>query len=553
MATVVFVVSGHTGHIHCTLRLANQLQQRGHTVVYIGHSVARGCVERNGHRFEVSLDVLRRDLPRTAPNTRNLPPEPARLSWFERRRANAKDAMDRARAVVGLADQVMNRIPPDLLMFDPFLLLYYLPFWRYRIPAVVLTAGPLADWDPQVPPITSGLIPSTSPWSALQVSMAWTKRRITLLGKRLLDAAGALTYGRSGMSSLKALAAETGFPLGRGWKDVVRASDLFLPELVLWPAEFDFPRARSCRAGVQYVGPSIELNRVEGPFDWDAVPKCSRLVCCQFGTVELPSQMAARAAFIHRILRAFELLPDCALILACGRSMSVERLADPPPNVRIFNEIPNLRVLRAAHCHITHGGANSVKESVYLGVPMVVYPRGDDQPGNAARVVYHGLGVQGNQEQDSPATIAAHVRRVLDDAAYRSNVQHLRNVFLDYDRRNVDVEALESLLSRPSAGLPSVAAFPGKKLLSAAAIWSRMPMIRHFFFGVPTSNQGDDNMSGTRLTIALTADQKKQIKDVTGKDVTTFSLDADELSQGQLDHAAGGYEQINYQYYTQDK
>jgi len=43
---------------------------------------------------------------------------------------------------------------------------------------------------------------------------------------------------------------------------------------------------------------------------------------------------------------------------------------------------------------ITHGGASSVKECLYYGVPMIVIPLAEDQYGNAARVVSHGLGVR---------------------------------------------------------------------------------------------------------------------------------------------------------------
>lgn len=50
-------------------------------------------------------------------------------------------------------------------------------------------------------------------------------------------------------------------------------------------------------------------------------------------------------------------------------------------------------------------------------------------------------------------------------------------------------------------------------------------------------------MAGTKLTIALTADQQKQIKDATGKSVTELSLElasTGNLSEKDLDHVAGG-------------
>ncbi len=47
-------------------------------------------------------------------------------------------------------------------------------------------------------------------------------------------------------------------------------------------------------------------------------------------------------------------------------------------------------------------------------------------------------------------------------------------------------------------------------------------------------------MAKNKLTIKLTEDQQKQIKDATGKSIRELNLDLDELSVQDLDKAAGG-------------
>ena len=47
-------------------------------------------------------------------------------------------------------------------------------------------------------------------------------------------------------------------------------------------------------------------------------------------------------------------------------------------------------------------------------------------------------------------------------------------------------------------------------------------------------------MPTRELTIQLTEDQQKQIKNATGKTVTELSIDPDQLSQKDLEKAAGG-------------
>jgi UDP:flavonoid glycosyltransferase YjiC (YdhE family) len=76
-----------------------------------------------------------------------------------------------------------------------------------------------------------------------------------------------------------------------------------------------------------------------------------------------------------------------ALVVSGG-----EDLGPAPPHVGIVERAPQLEILRRASLMITHGGLGSVKECAALGVPMLVFPLKDDQPGNAARVEARGLG-----------------------------------------------------------------------------------------------------------------------------------------------------------------
>ena len=46
-------------------------------------------------------------------------------------------------------------------------------------------------------------------------------------------------------------------------------------------------------------------------------------------------------------------------------------------------------------------------------------------------------------------------------------------------------------------------------------------------------------MAANKLTIKLTEDQQKQIRDATGKSITELTLDADELAEKELDQVAG--------------
>src|SRR5215472_13871334 len=67
-------------------------------------------------------------------------------------------------------------------------------------------------------------------------------------------------------------------------------------------------------------------------------------------------------------------------------------LADLPGNPVVVGYAPQLDLIQRAALTISHGGLNTVLESLACGVPMVVLPVTYDQPGVGARVEWSGVG-----------------------------------------------------------------------------------------------------------------------------------------------------------------
>ena len=76
---------------------------------------------------------------------------------------------------------------------------------------------------------------------------------------------------------------------------------------------------------------------------------------------------------------------------------------------------------------ITHGGFSSLREALYHGVPLILYPCGVDQPGNAARVVRLGAGVMGDIQRVTPDSLGALLDQVMGDPAFRSAAQRVQS------------------------------------------------------------------------------------------------------------------------------
>jgi UDP:flavonoid glycosyltransferase YjiC (YdhE family) len=93
--------------------------------------------------------------------------------------------------------------------------------------------------------------------------------------------------------------------------------------------------------------------------------------------------------------------------------------------VSVFKSVPQLEILSRADLFITHGGFNSIKESIFYTVPMLVFPIEfkTDHPGNSARVIYHRFGLRGDARKDSPSGIKEKIETLLSDGSFKKNMQ----------------------------------------------------------------------------------------------------------------------------------
>lgn len=84
-----------------------------------------------------------------------------------------------------------------------------------------------------------------------------------------------------------------------------------------------------------------------------------------------------------------------------------------------MKEIPQFTILSMIDVFLTHGGPNSIMESIYQLTPMLVFPLNDvyDQNGNEARVKYHQVGLLMNLN-DSEQKIKNSINKVLANYDY---------------------------------------------------------------------------------------------------------------------------------------
>jgi UDP:flavonoid glycosyltransferase YjiC (YdhE family) len=114
------------------------------------------------------------------------------------------------------------------------------------------------------------------------------------------------------------------------------------------------------------------------------------------------------------------------LIVAIGADVDPARFGPQPPNVRLEGYLAQPLLLSHCDCFVTHGGFNSVKESLSTGVPMVVVPITADQPYSAARCDALGVARVVGARDRTAETIRSAVRDVLDEPRYRENTRQFQ-------------------------------------------------------------------------------------------------------------------------------
>lgn len=111
------------------------------------------------------------------------------------------------------------------------------------------------------------------------------------------------------------------------------------------------------------------------------------------------------------------------VILSVGELVSMEDFGPLPEHISVFPHVDQIAVLQQADVFVSHCGMNSVNESLYFGVPLVMLPQTTEQGGVARRVSQLDAGII--LHRTDPASISAAIETVLADDTYKKNAAEI--------------------------------------------------------------------------------------------------------------------------------
>jgi MGT family glycosyltransferase len=397
MASIMMTSMPFAGHARPIRAVAAELVRRGHDVrVYTGRSYTATFddVGARGVAWQAAPDFDERNLVATFPRMQD-------KKGFRQVLVNLQDLF-LGTAPAQCADLVAHyeEEPWDLIAGDPMAL--GTRFAAERLESRWATVSPIAVWLPGkgIPPTGLGLTPGRG-----------------VLGRARDSVLGAASG--AGTAALTRVYQRTRRAVGLEPDHETFATMWYSPQLVVGAGApgLDYPRD-DLPGHIRFVGDLTEDGAPVAPHalpDWwdDVLNADVPIVHVTQGTANVDPH--------DLILPTLEALAHEDVLVVVGLGHRTSPLPGPlPGNARAASMVPYPLLLPRTSVVITNGGYGGVLQALRHDVPLIVAGGDLDKPEIAARIGWHGAGVNLRTGTPSPQAIAETYRKVSTDTSYRA-------------------------------------------------------------------------------------------------------------------------------------
>lgn len=364
MSNIVFFCIPAHGHTNPTLGVVRELVSRGHQVRYYSYNMMREKIEAAGATF-VSCDAYDTEQKLGAKDAARMGKDLA---------FSTKVLVDTTLALDDKICEEMAQLKPDCIVADSMALWGKAVARKLDIPFVSSTT-----------------------------TFAFNRHSAKIMQQGAGELVRTLFSMVKTAKQVKRLQRK-GYPV-KNILDII-GNDETAHTIVYTSPEFQ-PCAETFSERYAFVGPSIRpaVERVEKTRE--------KLIYISMGTVnnnKMPFYKMCVSAFANT---------EYQVILSVGNMVPIEAFGTLPENISVFGQVDQIAVLQEADVFVSHCGMNSVSESLYFGVPLVMLPQTTEQSGVAARVEQLGAGLKVDAA-DASSVLEA-VGNLLADESYRRN------------------------------------------------------------------------------------------------------------------------------------
>jgi UDP:flavonoid glycosyltransferase YjiC (YdhE family) len=218
-----------------------------------------------------------------------------------------------------------------------------------------------------------------------------------------------------------------------------------MPEFIGCPKELDFDGVDR-GDNVRYMEPCIRKTATRPKdFEWPDLEKNTKLIYISFGS-QVVSHLEKVRGYYRLLMDVIEHTGERDWFYIFSFSPHIDRRGfEPlPDNARLYHWVPQLEVLARASLCINHGGLGTIKECVYYGVPMLVFPFAADQFKNGERVKQRNVGDIGKADISG---ILKQIETLMTDGTEAAGLRILQKLFLTQQEQCVGANMIKNLIS----------------------------------------------------------------------------------------------------------
>lgn len=372
MSKIVFFCIPAHGHTNPTLEVVRELISRGHQVWYYSYNWLKDKIEETGATF-ISCDDYDMEQKLT-------PKEATRIG---------KDLAFSTKILVDTTLALDDKVCADMEQLKPD----------------CIVADSMAVWGKAVA-MKLGI-----PFVSSTTTFAFNQYSSKIMKKSFGELFGMLLSMPKITKDIKRLQ-DKGYPI-KNILDILQ-NDNETNTIVYTSSQFQ-PCADTFSDKYAFVGPSIRPTT-------EKIDKThEKLIYISMGTVN-NDMMPLYKDCIKALMDT-----EYQVIMSVGNLVSLDDFGKLPDNISVFPQVDQIAVLKETDVFVSHCGMNSVNESLYFEVPLVMLPQTSEQSGVATRVSQVGAGIQLNKI--NAVAIKTAIELLLTDMSYKDNAKKISQGF----------------------------------------------------------------------------------------------------------------------------
>lgn len=429
-STVLFLLYAAKGHYYPSFKIARAFKSQGFEVVYASLKPFESFITDQGFKFielEIKLFTSLKD--EIQGFNKSL------LQIFFNHMLHGKRKYSQLNLAIAAYKRKIESINPQIIFIDSYLALNATFLSHLNIRIISFNTQISSEKRRGIPPINSSYTPLKNRFLNNMVTALLWQKYFTwrFINDRIIERFFLFGYDR--LSLLLKIGGKHGAQVR---KRIITNKFYYglsgIEEISFVPGRLDFVNDNSALFNSVSMVEHERNDKYDRLYEilknqileYKALTQWPIVYCC-LGTVSRYHSNHC-SNFLKKLIKAFE-SQERILVISTGKSQSLNYLLSMThqyPNVFVSGHLPQLDILNHVDVMISHGGINSIMECISKEIPMIVYPLSSlyDQKGNAARVIYHGLGLRGKLKSETSKGISKKINTILQGMKfYKKNLK----------------------------------------------------------------------------------------------------------------------------------